>query len=141
DSLPCAEHHRDDQFASVLPHITRAARKQLGWRVARVRDVRKQIFGIENDSGLEIIVRKKHRLQLSHDRAGDAYHQLLVWVASDKLRISDVLRTGVADGPVDHQHLAMIAEIESGSIFMKQPNRQPLADFHATAPQARCEFL
>src|SRR5271166_348794 len=99
DSLPCAEHHRDDQFASVLPHITRAARKQLGWRVTRVRDVRKQIFGIENDSGLEIIVRKKHRLQLSHDRAGDAYHQLLVWVASDKLRISDVLRTGVADDP------------------------------------------
>src|ERR1700751_2475565 len=120
DSLSCRIQHRDDEFPTVFAKIAGATRNQLARRLPRVDQVRKQVSWVQHGSSLEIVVRKKHCLELSNNRTGQSHHQLFIRVPPDEFWISDILGSCIPCGAIDHRNLAMISQIETRRVAPKK---------------------
>ena len=111
------QHHMAARLVQ-LPHQQRLepfqriigpARQQLRHRVAgRLGNDHRPIGQLVR---LHIPVGAHQRLQLRHHRPGHPRHQFLVDDAGLEVARDDILRSDMADHPVDHEQLAMVAHV------------------------------
>ena len=113
--------------------VARPARHHLRERLAGLGHFGQQLVARfdRHRLGLVETVGEKYRLQLAHDRTGQPRHQLLVGEPPVGVRIDDVLRTDVADLPVDDGDLAVVAQVEAHRLAAPKTRRHQQNRLHA----------
>jgi hypothetical protein len=81
-------------------------------------------FGLQHLVGLDQPIGHEDVLQFQHRRAGNSNHQLLVGDGRRIGRRHQVLRSGVADSPIDDSDLAVVAQVQPGHPPAQEADRE-----------------